>query len=122
MDCRASGNCWIILVPVFCLVVQEAGIRAQDTSYDRRNVMRVSLLRVAVVMAPVGILFLASTIMFARQRCMWAVLQLLGATGVVIVLLAHLCEAAQIFPWMQWGQEQSVGHYVDLSGAVLALV
>lgn len=84
--------------------------------------MRAGLLRVLVVMVPVGILFLASTIMFAREKRAWSLLQLLGACGVVIVLLAHLCEELQIFVGMQWGQEHGAGHYLDLSGAILGLV
>jgi len=39
----------------------------------------------------------------------------------VVVVLTHVCEALHVLPWMRWGEEQSVGHYVDLSSAVLGV-
>ena len=39
----------------------------------------------------------------------------------VIVALTHLFEALDMFPWMHWGVEDSLGHYLDLSSAVLGL-
>lgn len=38
-----------------------------------------------------------------------------------MVVITHLCEALQLFPWMHWGQEQSVGHCLDLSSAILGI-
>jgi hypothetical protein len=38
-----------------------------------------------------------------------------------IVILAHICEAFGIFPWMGWGSEGSMGHYLDLRSALLGL-
>jgi hypothetical protein len=32
-----------------------------------------------------------------------------------MVVLTHLCEALHLFPWMHWGLENSVGHYLDPS-------
>jgi hypothetical protein len=56
----------------------------------------------------------------SRKR-LWSVLQLLGSAGMVVILLTHFCEALQLFPWMHWGEEHSIGHYLDLSGAVVAI-
>jgi|SRR4029453_11505889 hypothetical protein len=42
-----------------------------------------------------------------------------GAGCLLVVVLTHACEAFRLFPWMHWGAEHSVGHYVDLSSAVL---
>jgi len=50
---------------------------------------------------------------------MAALLQLLGAACLVAVVLTHLCEAFDLFPWMGWGLPDSVGHYLDLGSAVL---
>jgi len=36
-----------------------------------------------------------------------------------VVVLAHICEALHLFPWMHWGDEHSVGHYLDLASAIL---
>jgi hypothetical protein len=37
------------------------------------------------------------------------------------VVSAHVCEALGIFPWMLWGSEDSVGHYLNLGSALLGL-
>ena len=39
----------------------------------------------------------------------------------MLVVLTHLCEALHLFPWMRWGSEHSIGHYLDLWSAVLGL-
>jgi hypothetical protein len=36
-----------------------------------------------------------------------------------MVVVAHVCEALQLFPWMGWGLQDSAGHYLDLASAVL---
>lgn len=36
----------------------------------------------------------------------------------MVVVIAHLCEALGWFPWMHWGLEHSVGHYIDLVAAI----
>jgi len=38
-----------------------------------------------------------------------------------MVVLAHICEALHLFPWMRRGDERSIGHYVDFGSAVLGL-
>lgn len=38
----------------------------------------------------------------------------------MVVVLIHLFEALHVFTGMQWGQERSAGHYLDLSFATLA--
>ena len=48
-------------------------------------------------------------------------LQALGATGLLAVIGAHLCEAFGWLPLMGWGRPNTVGHYVDLAGAALGL-
>ena len=52
---------------------------------------------------------------------MWSLLQVLGAACFALVVLAHVCEALQLFPSMRWGLEDSVGHYIDLWSGVLGL-
>jgi len=37
----------------------------------------------------------------------------------VAVVLTHVCEALGVFPGMGWGQEHSIGHYLDFGSAVL---
>jgi hypothetical protein len=50
-----------------------------------------------------------------------AFLQLLGAGGLVVVVLTHIAETFGLLPWMQWALEQSAGHYLDLWSAILGL-
>lgn len=48
-------------------------------------------------------------------------LQLIGAIGVIGVGSAHLCEALRLFPVMRWGAPHSIGHYLDLASALVAV-
>jgi hypothetical protein len=83
--------------------------------------MNVILIRTLVVLVPAGILFSGSAVLFVRERSGYSFLQLLGAGSVIVVVLTHLFEALQLFPWMGWGLENSPGHYLDLCSAVLGL-
>lgn len=79
------------------------------------------LSKALVALVPAGILFVGSVLLFLRERTLGSFLQLLGAGCLVMVVLTHLCEALHLFPWMRWGSEHSVGHYLDLWSAVLGL-
>ena len=83
--------------------------------------MNAVLVKALVGLLPVAMLLFGSLVSFAREKRVLFLLQLLGAAGLVIVVLAHICEALQLFLWMDWGREHSVGHYLDLSGAVLGV-
>ena len=39
----------------------------------------------------------------------------------MLVVLTHVSEALHLFPWMHWGDEHSLGHYLDFGSAVLGL-
>ena len=39
-----------------------------------------------------------------------------------VVILMHVAESFHIFPSMGWGQPDSVGHYLDLTSAVLGFI
>jgi hypothetical protein len=62
---------------------------------------------------------LGALIMFLKERTACSLLQLLGAGCIVVVVVAHVCEALHLFPWMQWGLPNSIGHYLDFWSAVL---
>ncbi len=82
--------------------------------------MNVTLLKALVVLAPGMMLLTGSIAQFTRDRTIYPLLQLLGAGSVVVVVLTHVVEALHVFPWMGWGLENSVGHYIDFCSAVLA--
>jgi hypothetical protein len=65
-------------------------------------------------------LLLGSIALFLRARTVPAFLQVFGAGCLVMVVVAHVCEAL-LFPWMGWGLQDSAGHYLDLASAVLGL-
>lgn len=48
-------------------------------------------------------------------------LQLVGATGLVAVVLTHVFEGLRVFPRVGWGSEHRFGHYFDLLSAILAV-
>lgn len=51
-----------------------------------------------------------------------SLLQLVGAGCLTLVVLTHVAEALHLFPWMHWGMEHSVGHYLDLFSAIFGLM
>jgi len=83
--------------------------------------MNVTLLKSLIALLPTCVLFSGSVILFLRGKTAYILLQLLGAGCLVIVVLTHVFEALNLFPWMHWGLENSVGHYLDFSTAVLGL-
>lgn len=79
------------------------------------------LLKAMIALAPAGLLLWGSLVGFLRAKKVYSILQLVGAGCAVVVVLTHVFEALQVLPWMHWGEQHSVGHYVDLSSAILAL-
>ena len=83
--------------------------------------MNATLSKALVALVPAGILFVGSVLLFLREKTLGSFLQPLGAGCLVVVVLTHLCEALHLFPWMHWGSNHSVGHYLNLWSAVLGL-
>lgn len=81
--------------------------------------MNSKLLKALVALLPAGILFAGSIVTFARWKAIGSLFQLVGAACFIVVVFAHVCEAVRILPWMNWGSENSAGHYLDLSSAIL---
>src|SRR5438876_8936467 len=83
--------------------------------------MTPALLKRLVALAPASMLFSGSVVLFFRGKTVCSLLQLLGAGCLVVVVLTHVCEALHLFPWMHWGLEQGVGHYLDFWSVVVRL-
>jgi hypothetical protein len=83
--------------------------------------MNPSLMRALIALVPVLVLLCGTAALYARTKAVSAFVQLLGATCLLVVVLTHVCEALNLFPSMGWGAESSVGHYLDLAGAILGL-
>ena len=71
----------------------------------RRSGMNVTLLKGLVAFVPAGMLFSGSVVLFAKRRTVYPLLQLLSAGCLVVVVLTHVCEVLQLFPWMHWEPE-----------------
>lgn len=80
--------------------------------------MNPTFAKAVAALVPTGTLLVGSTLLFSRRKGTAAVFQLIGAACLVVVVIAHLCEALGWFPWMHWGMEHSVGHYIDLLAAI----
>lgn len=83
--------------------------------------MNLTLVKALLAMVPVSVLCFGSGVLFRKRRTLGYFLQLVGAGCLVIVILTHFCEALHLFPWMHWGNGNSVGHYLDLGSAALGL-
>jgi hypothetical protein len=83
--------------------------------------MNVIFLKALLALVPAGMLFSGSVVLFRRGKTVSSFLQLLGTTCLVVVALTHVSEGLHLFPWVHWGLEHSVGHYLDFWSAVLGL-
>ena len=78
--------------------------------------------KLAIALVPVSLLLCGSVALLRTTQSMWVSFQLLGSMFLGVVVSAHVCEALGIFPWMQWGSEGSIGHYLDLGSVLLGLI
>jgi len=81
----------------------------------------ITLYNALIALVPVCMLLSGSAVLFVRRKAVTSFVQLLGSAGLLLVVLAHICEALKLLPWMHWGREHSIGHYFDLVSAVLGL-
>jgi len=83
--------------------------------------MNATLLKAAMAFVPVSALLAYSVAAFVKRRTVPSMLQLIGAVCLVLVVITHVAEALHLFPAMRWGEPDSLGHYLDLSSAVLGV-
>jgi len=83
--------------------------------------MDATLAKSLVALFPVTMLLFGSVALLLKTRTVAVLLQLIGAAGLTISVLTNVCEGLQLFPSMGWGLTGSVGHYLDLSSAVLGV-
>jgi hypothetical protein len=83
--------------------------------------MNETLLKALLALVPVGLLFCVSAILVRRVPRLPSLLQLVGAVGMILVVVTHLCEALRLLPAMQWGSRSGFGHYFDFVGAACGL-
>jgi hypothetical protein len=83
--------------------------------------MNATLVKACVAFAPASVLLLGLLRFFIRRRTLGASLLLAGAGCLMVVILTHVCEGLRLLPSFRWGRPDSVGHYVDLVSAILAI-
>jgi len=83
--------------------------------------MNATLLKALVALVSACMLFCGSLLLFFRRKTVSSSMQLLGAGCLMLVVFTHLSEALHLFPWMGWGLEHSIGHYLDFWSVVLGL-
>ncbi len=84
--------------------------------------MTPALLRAVVFLVPAALLVGWSAFVFLKTKGLGSALQLLGAISLLIVVATHVAEALAVLPAMGWGEENSAGHYLDLTSALLGIV
>jgi hypothetical protein len=94
---------------------------SHENWWKDRVAMNATLLNALVALVPVCVLLSGSTILFLKARNVSSLLQLLGAGCLIVVVFCHISEGFHLFPQMDWGLEQSIGHYIDLWSAALGL-
>jgi hypothetical protein len=84
---------------------------------------RVSPTALRALLVSVGIVPFAawSVVKLRRSPSVATGAQALGAFGLLLVVVAHICEGFRLLPQMGWGEPHSVGHYLDLLGAAIGL-
>jgi formate hydrogenlyase subunit 3/multisubunit Na+/H+ antiporter MnhD subunit len=83
--------------------------------------MNPALLKVLLALAPTLLLLLLTGALYVRTKAAAALVQALGAAFLLVVVFAHLCEALNLLPFMGWGAQGSIGHYIDLASAILGV-
>jgi hypothetical protein len=82
------------------------------------DAMNPILVRALVASVPVFLLLVYSVAVLVTHQTLSSVLQLVGATCLAVMVLTHFAEALHLLAAMRW---DSVGHYLDLSSAVLGV-
>ena len=83
--------------------------------------MNVTLLKSLVTLVPTLMLVSGSVLLYSREKTLTSLAQLFGAACLLLVVLAHVCEALNVLPALRWGSDDSVGHWLDLWSAIFGV-
>jgi len=83
--------------------------------------MTATLAKSLIAFLPTGMLVWGAVVVFRRGKALPLFLQLVGAGCLAVVVLTHIFEALRLFPSIGWGEQHSIGHYIDLTSAVLGV-
>lgn len=83
--------------------------------------MSASLLKSILALAAACIFFGGCAVLALTRRGVSTALQALGIGCFGVMALTHVFEQFSILPEFGWGQPHSVGHFIDLIAALLAI-
>jgi hypothetical protein len=83
--------------------------------------MNTTLFKALIGLVPAGTLLTGSVVVFFKEKTTWSLLEMVGAGCLMLVVLAHIAEALDLFPSMGFGLEHSIGHFIDLWSAIFGL-
>jgi len=66
--------------------------------------MNVTLLKSLVTLVPTLMLVSGSVLLYSREKTLTSLAQLFGAACLLLVVLAHVCEALNVLPALRWGR------------------
>lgn len=78
--------------------------------------------RVIVIGISTCLVFVVSGRAYLKEKTLPALAQLIGAGFLLVVIFAHASEALGLLPSMGWGKPDSIGHYIDLTSAVVGAI
>src|SRR3972149_828813 len=78
-------------------------------------------LRSVLAVLVAGALLFGAAVRHVRRRSPGSAAVLLATLCMLVVALTHVFEAYRVLPGPGWGRPNSVGHYIDLTAAVLGL-
>jgi len=83
--------------------------------------MNITLVVALAIGAPILLLFVLAGRKFVLAPTLSGLFLVLGSGSLFVMVLTHIAEALNFFPWMGWGQRHSAGHYLDLLSAYLGI-
>lgn len=95
------------------------GVSGRDSV--KMAAMTGTLTRALIALVPASLLLIRAVRIFIRGKTLGSLLQLLATGFLIAVIFTHLCEGLHWFAQMRWGEPHSIGHYVDLASAILAV-
>lgn len=83
--------------------------------------MNPTLAKAVVALVLMGTVAVVAARAFVRTQATGSLLELVGAAGLAMLGVTHVCESLQVLTWMRWGIEGGPGHYLNLASLAIGL-
>ncbi len=84
--------------------------------------MSPTLAKAVIALVLMGSVCVVTGRAFVRTRATGSLLELIGAAGLAMLGITHLCEGLHVLPWMRWGIEGGPGHYLNVVSLVIGVI